>query len=85
MAQKQMLTPAFPPNHNSSLPTDNNERSTLEPNPQLFKTNIPHELSTADKPLDRKPHRLFQFQGSSLTSVTRLIEMYPNIFPVHSK
>lgn len=81
MTQKEMLTSAFPPTHNSSLPTDNNRRSTLEPNPQLLKINAAHELSVADKPLDRKAHRLFQFQGSPLTSVRRLQQK----FLIHSK
>lgn len=56
MALNEMLTPAFPPIHNSSFPTGNNGRSTLETNPQLFKINVAHELSTAHKWLDRKPH-----------------------------
>lgn len=58
MAQKEMLIPAFPPTHNSSLPTDNNRRRTLESNPQLFKINIAHELPMVDKPVDRKPQTL---------------------------
>lgn len=74
MTQNEMLTSAFPPTHNSSLPTDNNRRSTLESNPRLLKINAAHELSVADKPPDRKAHRLFQFQGSPLTSVRRLTE-----------
>lgn len=75
MTQNEMLTSAFPPAHNSSLPTDNNRRSTLEPNPWLLKINAAHELSMTDKPMDRKAHRLFQFQGSPLTSVRRLTEI----------